>query len=88
MTKIAKEPAMSTTMNISLPEPLKEFVDSEVKKGGYSGASDYVRDLLREQQRQVAAQTLKALIADGLASGAPVAADKRYWAAKRKQLRG
>ena len=79
---------MPTTMNISLPEPLKEFVDGQVRKGGYSGASDYVRDLLREQQRQVAGLTLKALIAEGLASGGPVPADKKYWAAKRKQLRG
>ncbi len=79
---------MPTTMNISLPEPLKEFVDSQVRQGGYSGASDYVRDLLRDQQQRVAAEALRGLIAEGLASGAPVPADKKYWAAKRKHLRG
>ena len=78
---------MSTTMNISLPEPLKKFVDGQVKSGGYSGASDYVRDLIREDQKRIAADTLRALIAEGLASGSTRPVDKRYWTAKRKQLR-
>lgn len=78
---------MPATMNISLPEPLKKFVDGQVKKGGYSGASDYVRELIRDHQQHVAAEQLRTLIAEGLASGAPVPTDKKYWAAKRKQLR-
>lgn len=78
---------MPATMNISLPEPLKNFVDSQVKQGGYSGVSDYIRDLIRDDEQRVAADKLRGLIAEGLASGAPVAADKKYWAAKRKQLR-
>lgn len=78
---------MPATMNISLPEPLKNFVDSQVKQGGYSGASDYIRDLIRDDEQRVAADKLRGLIAEGLASGAPIAADKKYWAAKRKQLR-
>ena len=77
---------MPATMNISLPEPLKKFVDGQVKEGGYSGASDYVRDLIREHQQLVAAQQLRSLIAEGLNSGAPIVADKKYWAAKRKNL--
>ena len=77
---------MPATMNISLPEPLKKFVDSQVKDGGYSGVSDYVRELIRDDQQRVAAEQLRTLIAEGLASGAPVAADKKYWAAKRKKL--
>ena len=77
---------MPTTMNISLPEPLKKFVDSEVKRGGYAGASDYVRDLIRDHQKQVAGEQLRGLIAQGLASGSPVAVDRKYWTAKRKKL--
>jgi len=45
-------------MNISLPERLKKFVDGQVRKGGYSGASGYVRDLIRDHQQQVAAEQL------------------------------
>jgi antitoxin ParD1/3/4 len=77
---------MPATMNISLPEPLKKFVDGQVKQGGYCGVSDYVRDLIRDDQQRSAAQQLRSLIAEGLNSGAPVAVDKKYWAAKRQQF--
>ena len=79
---------MPATMNISLPDPLKKFVDSRIKRGGYAGASDYVRELIREDQQRLAAEQLRTLIAEGLASGAPAPVDRKYWAAKRKQLRG
>jgi antitoxin ParD1/3/4 len=39
------------SMNISLPEPLKEFVDGQIASGRYSSASEYVRELLRERAR-------------------------------------
>ncbi len=65
------------TMNISLTDPLKQFVDEEVREGGYSSTSDYVRDLIRQRQRSKAEELLKQLIAEGLASGpgVPVKAD-------------
>ena len=61
------------TMNISLTDPLKQFVDEEVREGGYSSTSDYVRDLIRQRQRSKAEELLKQLIAEGLASGPGVA---------------
>jgi antitoxin ParD1/3/4 len=39
------------TMNVSLPDPMKEWVDERVKSGQYGNASEYVRDLIREDQR-------------------------------------
>lgn len=78
---------MPATMNISLPEPLKKFVDSQIARRGYAGASDYVRELIRDDQQRIAAEQLRTLIAEGLSSGAPKPVDKKYWAAKRKQLR-
>ena len=43
-----------TTMNISLPEKMKEFVDGRVEAGHYGTASEYVRDLIRkDSERQV-----------------------------------
>jgi len=35
------------TMNISLPDPLRDFVEKEVRRGGYSSVSEYVRELVR-----------------------------------------
>jgi antitoxin ParD1/3/4 len=43
-----------TTVTISLPEPLREFVDRQVKKKGYGDASEYFRELLREAQEHEA----------------------------------
>ncbi len=53
----------TTTMNISLTEGLKDFVDAEVRAGGYSSASEYIRELLRERMnRQSVDQRLLAAI--------------------------
>ena len=41
---------MRSTMNISLPEPLKRWVEKQVEKGGFSTASEYVRDVLRREK--------------------------------------
>ena len=41
-----------TTMNVSLPEPMRAWVDSRVESGAYANASDYVRDLIRHDQEQ------------------------------------
>jgi antitoxin ParD1/3/4 len=77
---------MSTTMNISLPAPLKKFVDRQVKERGYAGVSDYVRELIRDDQKRAAADQLRSIIAEGLASGQPIVADDAYWERKRKKL--
>ncbi|ARW16829.1 Antitoxin ParD4 [Komagataeibacter europaeus] len=43
------------TMNVSLPAPMKEWVEAQAKTGRYSNASDYVRDLIRRDQEARAA---------------------------------
>lgn len=40
------------TMNVSLPDPLKAWVEDRVKSGRYANASDYVRDLIRRDQEK------------------------------------
>jgi len=76
---------MTATMNVSLPEPLKAFVDEQVRLGAYGSTSDYVRQLIREDREKTAARALQALIAEGLASGQPTPVDAAYWRNKRKQ---
>lgn len=59
-----------TTMNISLPAPLKEWVAAQKASGRYSNASDYVRDLIRRDQEKIAETAhLQQLLDEGLASG-------------------
>lgn len=54
-----------STMNISLPEPLKSFVDSQVLDGSYGSSSEYVRELLRREKDRV---RLRELVMEGGAS--------------------
>jgi len=55
------------TMNVSLPDPMREWVDSQVRGGVYANASDYIRDLIRHDQEH--RNKLEAAIAEGLESG-------------------
>ncbi|WP_342075602.1 type II toxin-antitoxin system ParD family antitoxin [Yoonia sp. SS1-5] len=59
------------TMNVSLPDPMKVWVEAQTKDGRYSNASDYVRDLIRRDQERRATATLelKALLEKAEASG-------------------
>ncbi|MGZ8408156.1 MAG: type II toxin-antitoxin system ParD family antitoxin [Caulobacteraceae bacterium] len=58
------------TMNISLPDPMKEWVEAQARTGRYSNASDYVRALIRrDQERAQALSELQRLITEGIESG-------------------
>ena len=58
------------TMNISLPDQLKKWVEDRVAEGKHSNASDYVRDLLRKDQSKAAfIAEINQAVADGVASG-------------------
>jgi antitoxin ParD1/3/4 len=77
---------MPTTMNVSLPEALKDFVDEQVSEGDYSSTSDYVRELIRERRKRAAEGKLRSVIAEGLASGPARAVTAEDWARRRKRL--
>ena len=58
------------TMNVSLPAPMKDWVEAQAKSGRYSNASDYVRDLIRrDQERADKLAELQELLTEGLESG-------------------
>lgn len=58
------------TMNVSLPEAMKDWVDGQMQAGRYSSASDYVRDLIRkDQERNSKIAAMQKLIDEGFASG-------------------
>ena len=68
-----------TSMNVSLPEELKQFAEEQTKHG-YSTPSEYVRELIREDQKRKAKERLDALLLEGLNSGDPLPVDGRFWA--------
>jgi antitoxin ParD1/3/4 len=67
---IAEEDVGMATMNVSLPDPMKDWVEAQARNGRYSNTSDYVRDLIRrDQERLGAIAELQSLIDRGLESG-------------------
>ena len=74
------------TMNIALPESMKHFVQERVSEGGYSSVSEYVRELIRADQKRKVEERIDALLLEGLDSGEPVPVTGEYWEEKKRKL--
>ena len=72
------------TMNASLPDALKSFVDEQVAKRGFGTSSEYVRELIRADKDR---QRLRDLLLEGAASPATAAADDAYFSGLRSRVR-
>jgi len=58
------------TMNVSLPEEMKSWVENNARSGRYSNSSDYVRDLIRrDQDREVMIANMQERVTEGINSG-------------------
>jgi antitoxin ParD1/3/4 len=73
-----------TTMNISLPETLKAFVDEQVSGRGYGTSSEYVRKLIRRDQDRM---RLRGLLLAGADSAPAAPADAGYFDGLRERVR-
>jgi antitoxin ParD1/3/4 len=80
----AEGPPMQT-MNISLPDQLKDFVDHQVGTGRYSTVSEYVRDLIREDEKRAAREKLEALLVEGIESSGPTEMTRDDWDGIRRE---
>jgi antitoxin ParD1/3/4 len=67
-----------TSMNVSLPKELKEYVEAQTKSG-YSTPSEYVRELIRADQKRRAKEKLDALLLEGLDSSGPIPINAQFW---------
>jgi antitoxin ParD1/3/4 len=72
-----------STMNISLPETLKTFVDGQVAERAYGMSSEYVRELIRKDQDS---QHLRGLLLAGAASQPGKGVDAKYFDALRSRV--
>lgn len=73
-------------LNISLPKTMRDFVENEVHRGGFSTPSEYMRALVRSEQKRKADERLEVLLLEGIQSGKPIEAGPQYWAEKRRRL--
>jgi antitoxin ParD1/3/4 len=76
-----------TTLNISLPKSMRTFVESQIKAGGYSTASEYVRDLIRDAKKRAAREKLEELLLEGINSGPGIPVDEAFWEERRETLK-
>lgn len=72
-------------MNISLPDEMRAFVEEQLKTGGYSTASEYVRELIRNAQKAKAQARLETLLLEGLDSGDPIEITPDFWRELREE---
>ena len=76
------------TLNFALPEAMKEWVESQVKGGSYGNLSEYIRELIRQDQRRKTEERLESLLLEGLNCGNAGPMTKKDWdALKRKVAR-
>jgi antitoxin ParD1/3/4 len=73
-----------STMNISLPDALKSFVDEQVSQRGYGTSSEYVRELIRKEQDRL---QLRSLLLAGAASDPAAPVDAGYFDGLRDRVR-
>ncbi|WP_299480011.1 type II toxin-antitoxin system ParD family antitoxin [uncultured Paracoccus sp.] len=73
------------TMNISLPDPMKSWVEDQTRSGRYANSSDYVRDLIRrDRERLDAIAEIQAAVDAGLASGPAKPLDRQGFKARMR----
>jgi antitoxin ParD1/3/4 len=74
-----------STMNISLPDTLKSFVDEQVSQRGYGTSSEYVRELIRRDQDRL---QLRNLLLAGASSAPTAPVNEVYFVGLRERVRG
>jgi len=76
-----------TSVNISLPSTQRLFVESKVSRGGYSTVSEYVRELIRQDQQREAEARLEGFLLQAMESGEPAPMTKEDWDDVRKEVK-
>jgi len=77
---------MRASLNISLPEDMKDWIDAQVARAGYGTTSEYFRQLVREDQRRQVKDEIDAKLLAALESGDPIEMTPEWWEERRKLL--
>lgn len=75
------------SINISLPETMRAYIEEQVAQGGYSSVSEYFRELVRQDQKQRAKERLETMLLEGLNSGDATEMTVQDWEDIRKTIR-
>ncbi|MDJ0728848.1 MAG: type II toxin-antitoxin system ParD family antitoxin [Crocosphaera sp.] len=74
-------------MNVSLPDTMRDYIEQQVKAGGYGSISEYIRDLIRQDQKRKTKEHLETLLLEGLDSGTLTLMSDRDWTEIRQTVR-
>jgi antitoxin ParD1/3/4 len=74
-------------LSVSLPADMKEFVEREVRAGGFATADEYVRALLRTEQQRKARENIEALLLEGVRSNSASPMTRQDWDEIRNEVR-
>jgi len=77
---------MRASLNISLPEDMKDWIDAQVARAGYGTTSEYFRQLVREDQRRQMRDEIDAKLLAALESGDAIEMTPEWWEERRKLL--
>ncbi|MEH2181019.1 type II toxin-antitoxin system ParD family antitoxin [Nostoc sp.] len=75
-----------SSINISLPESMKAFVEEQVALGGYGSVSEYLQELITQDQKRKMQEHIKELLIAGLESGETIEVNEQWWLQKRTHL--
>ncbi len=83
-----------TSLNISLPVEMKRFIEDKTSSGGYGTVSEYIRELVRADQKQeadlkAAEEKVVAMLLEGVRSlerGEGIEVTPEYWEGKKREL--
>jgi len=76
-----------TSINISLPDSMKAYIEEQVDQGGYSTVSEYFRELIRQDQKRKATERLETMLLEGLDSGSSTPMTQQDWEEIRQSVR-
>jgi antitoxin ParD1/3/4 len=75
------------SINISLPDTMRAYIEEQVAQGGYSSVSEYFRELVRQDQKQRAKERLETMLLEGLNSGDATEMTVKDWEDIRQTIR-
>ncbi|MEH2228310.1 MAG: type II toxin-antitoxin system ParD family antitoxin [Nostoc sp.] len=75
------------SINISLPDTMRTYIEKQVAQGGYSSVSEYFRELVRQDQKQRAKERLETMLLEGLNSGNATEMTVQDWEDIRQTIR-
>jgi antitoxin ParD1/3/4 len=84
----AQQPGVTTvqTLNISLPDAMKQYADERVASGEYGSVSEYLSELVRADQLSQVREQLEQELLDALRSGDPVEVTPAMWDDLRQRI--